>query len=152
MVLNRYSEPGRTSDQAEAYDPRGLSRLVGIALMCQEAKFDDATDHAAQTGGGHRGLAMKPGNPAVQGRRETLNRIGNLRSFVGSGKFRSFLTACAGFISLPIHNQVRSAPAWQVLSQGLQQQTVTLSCALVAAPQFVLRAHGINRPITAEDL
>jgi hypothetical protein len=120
--------------------------------MCREAKFDDATDHAAQTEGVHRGLAVRPGKPAVQGRSGTLNRIGYLRSFLGIWKFRSFLAVCTGFISLPMHNQMRSAPAWQVLIPGLQQQTVTPSFAIVAAPQYVQRAHCINLPINLEDL
>jgi hypothetical protein len=74
------------------------------------------------------------------------------RVFVGSWKLRSFLAVCTGFISLPIHNYVRSEPAWRVFGNGLKQQEPTDSFRLVAGPQYVQRAHHMNLPIRLDDL
>jgi hypothetical protein len=71
------------------------------------------------------------------------------RVFVGSWKLRSFLAVCTGFISLPIHNYVRSSPAWKVLSDGLSKQEHDGAFAIVAGPQYVQRAHDLKLGITA---
>jgi hypothetical protein len=74
------------------------------------------------------------------------------RVFVGSWKLRSFLAVCTGFISLPIHNYLRSSPAWQVFLNGIQQQQrQDTSFAIVASPQYVQRAHRMNLVIQLEE-
>jgi hypothetical protein len=73
------------------------------------------------------------------------------RVFVGSWKLRSFLAVCTGFISLPIHNYLRSSPAWQVFLNGIQQQRQDTSFAIVASPQYVQRAHRMHLAIQLEE-
>jgi hypothetical protein len=74
------------------------------------------------------------------------------RVFVGSWKLRSFFAVCTGFISLPIHNYVRSEPAWRVFRNGLQQESVSESFYIVAGPQYVQRAHNMKINIRLDDL
>jgi hypothetical protein len=40
------------------------------------------------------------------------------RAFVGSFRLRTFLAVCTAFISLPIHNSMRSRPLWKILLEG----------------------------------
>jgi len=65
------------------------------------------------------------------------------RVFIGSDRMRSFLAVITGFISLPIHNFVRSQPAWQVFSEG-QDKDVTMAFFIVAAPDYVQRIHNVR--------
>jgi hypothetical protein len=65
------------------------------------------------------------------------------RVFVGSDRMRSFLAVITGFISLPIHNHLRSKPAWQVFNEG-QGKEVTEAFFIVAAPAYVQKIHNIN--------
>jgi hypothetical protein len=75
------------------------------------------------------------------------------RVFVGSWKLRSFLAVCSGFISLPVHNLVRSAPAWQVFAQGLDDDGKRgQSFAIVAGPGYVQRAHGLRLAVGLDDI
>jgi hypothetical protein len=75
------------------------------------------------------------------------------RVFVGSWKLRSFLAVCTGFISLPIHNAVRSSPAWQVLFNGLRDESKRdVSFAIVAGPQYVQRAHNMTFAAGLDDI
>jgi len=74
------------------------------------------------------------------------------RVFTGSWKLRSFLAVCTGFISLPIHNYLRSSPAWKVFAEGLGQEEVTGAFALVASPQYVQRAHNMKLAISPADI
>ena len=74
------------------------------------------------------------------------------RVFTGSWKLRSFLAVCTGFISLPIHNYVRSAPAWKVFSEGLGKEEITESFAIVASPQYVQRAHNVKLAVGFGDM
>jgi hypothetical protein len=71
------------------------------------------------------------------------------RVFIGSWKLRSFLAVCTGFISLPIHNHVRSSPAWKVFADGLGKTEHDDAFTIVASPQYVRRAHNLNLGITA---
>jgi hypothetical protein len=48
-----------------------------------------------------------------------------------------------GFISLPIHNYVRSQPAWQVFHEG-QDKEPTDSFFVVAAPAYVQKIHNVR--------
>jgi hypothetical protein len=73
------------------------------------------------------------------------------RVFVGSWKLRSFLAVCTGFISLPIHNYVRSSLAWEVFAKGLAQEKRDFSFAVVASPQYVQRAHNMNFVVMIDD-
>jgi hypothetical protein len=66
------------------------------------------------------------------------------RVFVGSWKLRSFLAVCTGFISLPIHNYLRSSPAWQVFADGLGKTEHDEAFTIVASPQYVRRAHNFS--------
>jgi hypothetical protein len=70
--------------------------------------------------------------------------------FVGSWKLRSFLAVCTGFISLPIHNYLRSSPAWKVLSEGLGKTEHNDAFAIVASPQYVRRAHNLKLSIAVD--
>jgi hypothetical protein len=63
--------------------------------------------------------------------------------FVGSARMRSFLAVITGFISLPIHNHLRSQPAWQVFNEG-QGKEPTEAFFIVAAPAYVQKIHHIN--------
>jgi hypothetical protein len=66
------------------------------------------------------------------------------RVFVGSWRMRSFLAVCTGFISLPIHNYVRSAPAWKVFADGLGKTDTSAAFAFVASPAYVQRVHNVK--------
>jgi len=66
------------------------------------------------------------------------------RVFVGSDRMRSFLAVITGFISLPIHNRLRSMPAWQVFIEGMGKEERTESFMIVAAPAYVQRIHNVN--------
>jgi len=74
------------------------------------------------------------------------------RVFTGSWKLRSFLAVCTGFISLPIHNYVRSSPAWRVFSEGLGKEEITESFAIVASPQYVQDAHNVKLSVGFGDI
>jgi hypothetical protein len=63
--------------------------------------------------------------------------------FVGSARMRSFLAVITGFISLPIHNHLRSQPAWQVFNEG-QGKEPTEAFFIVAAPAYVQKIHNVN--------
>ncbi|MCW2936531.1 MAG: hypothetical protein JWM19_7493 [Actinomycetia bacterium] len=65
------------------------------------------------------------------------------RVFVGSDRMRSFLAVITGFISLPIHNYLRSKPAWQVFNEG-QGKEPTEAFFIVAAPAYVQKIHNVN--------
>jgi hypothetical protein len=65
------------------------------------------------------------------------------RVFVGSTRMRSFLAVCTGFISLPIHNYLRSRLAWQVFNEG-QGEELTEAFYVVAGPAYVQKIHNIK--------
>ncbi len=65
------------------------------------------------------------------------------RVFVGSDRMRSFLAVITGFISLPIHNYLRSKPAWQVFNEG-QDKEPTDAFFIVAAPAYVQQIHNVR--------
>jgi hypothetical protein len=65
------------------------------------------------------------------------------RVFVGSQRTRSFLAVITGFISLPIHNHLRSVPAWRVFNEG-QGKEITDAFFVVAAPAYVQRIHNVS--------
>jgi hypothetical protein len=65
------------------------------------------------------------------------------RVFVGSARMRSFLAVITGFISLPIHNHLRSRPAWQVFNEG-QGKDITEAFFIVAAPAYVQKIHNVS--------
>jgi len=65
------------------------------------------------------------------------------RVFVGSDRMRSFLAVITGFISLPIHNYLRSKPAWQVFREG-QGKELTEAFFIVAAPAYVQKIHNVS--------
>ncbi len=65
------------------------------------------------------------------------------RVFVGSHRMRSFLAVITGFISLPIHNYLRSKPAWQVFNEGRGKE-ITEAFFIVAAPAYVQKIHNVN--------
>jgi hypothetical protein len=70
------------------------------------------------------------------------------RVFVGSWRMRSFLAVCTGFISLPIHNYLRSEPAWKVFSAGLGQEDAGAAFSFVASPAYVQRAHNVKLAVS----
>ena len=65
------------------------------------------------------------------------------RVFVGSWKLRSFLAVCTGFVSLPVHNYLRSQPAWRVFLTGLDGGG-SEAFWIVASPQYVQDAHHMK--------
>jgi hypothetical protein len=65
------------------------------------------------------------------------------RAFCGSDRMRSFLAVITGFISLPIHNYIRSKPAWQVFNEG-QGKEATDAFFIVAAPAYVQKIHNLS--------
>ena len=69
------------------------------------------------------------------------------RVFVGSDRMRSFLAVITGFISLPIHNFLRSQPAWQVFNEG-QNKEITEAFFIVAAPAYVQKIHNVRLPLS----
>jgi hypothetical protein len=69
------------------------------------------------------------------------------RVFVGSDRMRSFLAVITGFISLPVHNYLRSQPAWQVFSEG-QNKEITDAFFIVAAPAYVQKIHNVRLPLS----
>jgi hypothetical protein len=68
--------------------------------------------------------------------------------FTGSPRMRSFLAVITGFISLPIHNRIRSQPAWQVFNEGQGKETITDAFFVVAAPAYVQRIHNLRLPMS----
>ncbi len=66
------------------------------------------------------------------------------RVFVGSDRMRSFLAVITGFISLPVHNYVRSQPAWQVFNEGQGKEPHSDAFFIVAAPAYVQKIHNVN--------
>jgi tetratricopeptide (TPR) repeat protein len=66
------------------------------------------------------------------------------RVFTGSPRMRSFLAVLTGFISLPIHNYVRSMPAWQVFYEGQGKEVITDAFFIVAAPAYVQKIHNVS--------
>jgi hypothetical protein len=75
------------------------------------------------------------------------------RVFTGSFVLRSFLAVLTGFLSLPVHNALRSTPAWKVLLAGMSDQagrgatggnglSAQMSFQLVARPRYVQDLHG----------
>jgi tetratricopeptide (TPR) repeat protein len=66
------------------------------------------------------------------------------RVFVGSDRMRSFLAVITGFISLPVHNFMRSKPAWRVFNEGLGKEEITDAFFIVAAPAYVQKIHNVN--------
>jgi hypothetical protein len=72
------------------------------------------------------------------------------RVFVGSPRMRSFLAVLTGFISLPVHNYVRSQPAWQVFNEG-QGKEPTEAFITVAAPAYVQKIHHVNLGLSFQD-
>lgn len=73
------------------------------------------------------------------------------RVFVGSWNLRSFFAVLTGFISLPIHNYIRSSPAWQVFAKGLTQEKHDIPFFIVASPEYVQRAHNIHLSVVLDD-
>jgi hypothetical protein len=69
------------------------------------------------------------------------------RVFVGSDRMRSFLAVITGFISLPVHNYLRSQPAWQVFNEGLNKE-ITDAFFIVAAPAYVQKIHNVRLPLS----
>jgi hypothetical protein len=72
------------------------------------------------------------------------------RVFVGSDRMRSFLAVITGFISLPVHNFLRSKPAWRVFNEG-QNKEITEAFYIVAAPAYVQRIHNVNLGLSFQD-
>jgi hypothetical protein len=72
------------------------------------------------------------------------------RVFVGSHRMRSFLAVITGFIALPIHNHLRSQPAWQVFNEG-QGEEITEAFYVVAAPAYVQKIHNVSLPVSFQD-
>jgi tetratricopeptide (TPR) repeat protein len=95
--------------------------MVGVAAWCAEG-VPDAEDQVRV----HRMWAANAGK----------------RVFTGSWKLRSFLAVCTGFISLPIHNYLRSSPAWRVFAEGLDKTEHDDAFTIVASPEYVQRAHN----------
>lgn len=106
--------------------PADLARyveMVDAAAWCSYG-VPDAEDQVRA----HRMWAANAGKPV----------------FVGSWKLRSFLAVCTGFISLPIHNFVRSSPAWKVFYEGLIGRESGDAFAVVAFPPYVQRVHRLR--------
>ena len=73
------------------------------------------------------------------------------RVFTGSDRMRSFLAVCTGFISLPIHNYFRSAPAWKVWAEGLgHPEEPTYAFALVGSPGYVQHIHNVKLDVSVQ--
>ena len=102
--------------------------MVDVAAWCSEG-VPDAEDQVRV----HRMWAATAGK----------------RVFVGSWKLRSFLAVCTGFISLPVHNYLRSSPAWKVFFDGLGKAEHGDAFAIVASPQYVQRAHNLRLSVAA---
>jgi hypothetical protein len=65
------------------------------------------------------------------------------RVFTGSTRMRSFLAVITGFISLPVHNYMRSQQAWRVFDEGMGKEPTEAFC-IVAAPAYVQKIHNIR--------
>jgi len=65
------------------------------------------------------------------------------RVFTGSDRMRSFLAVITGFISLPVHNYLRSQEAWRVFNDG-QGKELTEAFFIVAAPAYVQKIHNVT--------
>ena len=116
---------GAASERLPIKSPADLSKfteLVGVAAWCSYG-VPEAEDRVRP----YRMWATNAGK----------------RVFIGSDRMRSFLAVITGFISLPIHNFVRSQPAWQVFSEG-QDKDVTMAFFIVAAPDYVQRIHNVR--------
>jgi hypothetical protein len=102
------------------------SEMIGVAAWCSYG-VPEAEDKVRA----HRMWATNAGK----------------RVFVGSDRMRSFLAVITGFISLPIHNFLRSQPAWQVFNEG-QGKDLTEHFVIVAGPAYVQHIHHVNLGIS----
>jgi hypothetical protein len=105
-----------------AADLTRYSELIGVAAWCAYG-VPEAEDRVRP----YRMWAINAGK----------------RVFVGSDRMRSFLAVITGFISLPVHNYLRSQPAWQVFNEGMGKE-LTDAFFIVAAPAYVQRIHNVN--------
>ena len=61
------------------------------------------------------------------------------KTFVGSIRLRTFLAVCTAFISLPIHNSLKSRPLWEILLAGPPQGQEFF---LLSSANYVRQAHA----------
>jgi hypothetical protein len=61
------------------------------------------------------------------------------KAFVGSFRLRTFLAVCTAFVSLPIHNSLRSQPLWRILLEGPGQGQEFF---LLSEARYVQQAHN----------
>jgi tetratricopeptide (TPR) repeat protein len=134
------SEPGREAAvRSEATDllVTWAAELLPIKSPAALAQFTEIVGVAAWCSYG-----VPEAEDQVRPYRMWATNAGK-RVFTGSDRMRSFLAVITGFISLPIHNFVRSRPAWQVFNEG-QDKPVTDAFFIVAAPSYVQQIHHVR--------
>jgi hypothetical protein len=114
-----------------------ISRMLPIKSTAELSRYVEMVDVAAWCSYG-----VPEAEDQVREYRMWAANAGK-RVFTGSDRMRSFLAVCTGFISLPIHNYVRSAPAWKAFADGLGKEP-TYAFALVAQPAYVQRIHNVK--------
>lgn len=61
------------------------------------------------------------------------------KAFVGSLRLRTFLAVCTAFISIPVHNKLKSRPMWEILLAGPEQGQEFF---LLSSANYVRQVHS----------
>jgi tetratricopeptide (TPR) repeat protein len=138
------SEPGAAAAvRSEAADilVSWAAAMLPITSQAQLTRYTEMVDVAAWCSHG-----VPEAEDRVRAYRMWAVNAGK-RVFVGSDRMRSFLAVITGFISLPVHNYLRSQPAWQVFNEG-QDKEITDAFFIVAAPAYVQKIHNVRLPLS----
>ncbi len=138
------SEPGTAAAvRSEATDilVSWAGTMLPITSQTQLTRYTEMVDVAAWCSHG-----VPEAEDRVRAYRMWAVNAGK-RVFVGSDRTRSFLAVITGFISLPVHNYLRSQPAWQVFNEG-QNKEITDAFFIVAAPAYVQKIHNVRLPLS----
>jgi hypothetical protein len=145
-LKNNDDAPGVRSQATDLLITWLAAKLLPIKSAADLARYVEMVDAAAWCANG-----TPEAEDQVRTHRMWAANAGK-RVFTGSWRLRSFLAVCTGFISLPIHNYVRSAPAWKVFIRGLEQEEPHESFVIVAYPEYVWHAHRMNRPAALSEI
>jgi hypothetical protein len=139
-AVNRSAAGAATAVRSEATDilVSWAATMLPVTSPAQLARYTEMVDVAAWCSHG-----VPEAEDRVRAYRMWAANAGK-RVFVGSDRMRSFLAVLTGFISLPVHNYVRSQPAWRVFNEGQKKKEITDAFYIVAAPAYVQKIHNVN--------
>ncbi len=137
------AEPSRAAavrSEATGLLVEWAATMLPITTSAQLSRYTELVDVAAWCSYG-----VPEAEDQVRAYRMWATNAGK-RVFVGSARMRSFLAVITGFISLPIHNFLRSQPTWQVFNEGQKKEEITEAFFIVAAPAYVQQIHNVRLP------